>query len=109
MPVMHRKKSLSDGDEYGELFVVVAYDIASDKRRNQIVNLLKNHGYRVNFSVFECRVKKKTFQKLKNDIGCLLDPKEDSVLYYSLCKSCLHHKEKTGIVQSEYFEKALFF
>lgn len=97
-------------DEHRELFVVVAYDIASDKRRNQVVNLLKNSGgYRVNFSVFECKLKKKAFQKLKNDIGCIINPMEDSVLYYSLCKACLNHKEKAGVARYEYFENALFF
>jgi CRISPR-associated endonuclease Cas2 len=51
-------------DEHRELFVVVAYDIASDKRRNQVVNLLKNSGgYRVNFSVFELQIEKKSFSK----------------------------------------------
>jgi CRISPR-associated protein Cas2 len=107
---MHRKKSQPDIDEHRELFVVVAYDIASDKRRNQVVNLLKNHGgYRVNFSVFECRLKKKVFQKLKDEIGCLMDPMADSVLYYRLCKTCWNHIEKAGVARSVYFENALFF
>lgn len=89
--------------------MVVAYDIVSDKRRNRVVNLLKNHGYRVNFSVFECRLKIKAFQKLKSDIGHLMDPMEDSVLYYTLCNVCMNLKEKAGVKRSEYFDNALFF
>ena len=37
--------------------VVVAYDIAYNKRRNKIAKCLEGYGIRVNYSVFECVLK----------------------------------------------------
>jgi CRISPR-associated endonuclease Cas2 len=42
-----------------ELFIVIAYDIVSDKRRKNVVKMLKDYGgQRMNYSVFECRMEK---------------------------------------------------
>jgi len=56
------------------MFLVVAYDIVSDKRRNRLVKLLKDYaGERVNFSVFECRIKKKRYARLKTKINEIIN------------------------------------
>jgi len=39
------------------MIVVIAYDIKSNKRRKKIEKLLKDHGQRINYSVFECNIK----------------------------------------------------
>jgi CRISPR-associated protein Cas2 len=36
------------------LFCVIAYDIQDDRKRAKVSKLLEKHGYRINFSVFEC-------------------------------------------------------
>jgi len=38
---------------------VVAYDITEDKERKKVDDLLKNFGFRVQKSVFECRLTKR--------------------------------------------------
>ncbi|MFW5443046.1 MAG: CRISPR-associated endonuclease Cas2 [Methylococcaceae bacterium] len=39
---------------------MIAYDISDHRQRRSIFNLLKDHGQRVQFSVFECELSKKT-------------------------------------------------
>ena len=71
------------------MFVVVAYDVASTRRRNKIVKILKRHGQRVNYSVFECEFKKpEIFQSLKGDIEKMIKPNKDHIRYYAICQGC---------------------
>lgn len=69
-------------------FVVVAYDVADDRRRRQVVKLLERVGLRVNFSVFECMLTDAQYAKLQIDIQKKLKAKEDSVVYYPICIDC---------------------
>ena len=36
------------------MFIVVAYDIIDDKRRNRVAKTMEDYGTRVQYSVFEC-------------------------------------------------------
>ena len=79
------------------MFLVVAYDIVSDTRRNRLVKLLKDYaGERVNFSVFECHIKKRRYVRLKSRINEIINLKEDSVLFYDLCLNCEEKREAVG-------------
>lgn len=69
-------------------YCVVAYDVADNKRREKISGLLGKYGVRANFSVFECMVTDKEFEKLKAKVAKIIDSKEDSVVYYPLCLNC---------------------
>ncbi len=60
------------------MFVVVAYDISSDEKRNKCMNILKDYGNRVNFSVFECTVDAQKLKEIKEKINKLIDNKTDS-------------------------------
>ena len=46
-------------------FIVVAYDVADDRRRSHVVKLLEKVGVRINFSVFECLLTDTQFTKLQ--------------------------------------------
>jgi CRISPR-associated protein Cas2 len=81
-----------------EMFLVVAYDIVSDKRRNKLIKLLKDYnGQRVNFSVFECRITKKSFISLQTKIKEMINKKEDCVLFYDLCLTCEQKRRSLGL------------
>ena len=67
---------------------VVAYDITLTKRRNRVARLLKGWGERVNYSVFECEIKKGRLTDLRAAIDQLIDKDEDLVIYYPLCLNC---------------------
>jgi CRISPR-associated protein Cas2 len=77
-------------------FVVVAYDIESNKRRCQVAKLLEKAGRRVNKSVFECALTAKQLEKLKTDLGKEVNRRGDSILYYQLCRACLEKADSQG-------------
>lgn len=69
-------------------FTVIAYDIVRDKKRQQIAGLLEQYGRRVNYSVFECMLAKKDLERLRKEIGTIVDKRTDAVIYYTLCRDC---------------------
>lgn len=71
-----------------KIFVVVAYDIADEKRRNHIVRILEKVGIRVNYSVFECLLTDIQFEKLQEDVGHKINSREDRIAYYPVCVNC---------------------
>ena len=77
-------------------FIVVAYDIADDRRRQKIVKVLVQFGLRCNESVFECILTESKIIKMKQQLLKLTNNKEDSILYYYLCKTCVMKRENIG-------------
>lgn len=71
------------------MFVVISYDISNNKKRNQVLNELKDYGHRVQFSVFECDLDQKTINTLRSRLSKLISSKKDSIRYYFLCNSCV--------------------
>jgi len=68
---------------------VVSYDIPDDRRRTKVYHLLKDYGQRVQYSVFECRLRPKDLKRLRERLQPLLDLAEDDVRFYRLCEVCL--------------------
>ncbi len=81
-------------------FVVVAYDIANDKRRTKIEKKLKTFGMRANYSVFECMLTNIQLNELKEWLYKTVSKKEDVVLIYPLCNNCVGTKEYIGAFES---------
>lgn len=70
------------------LLVLVAYDIADDRRREQLASLLAAWGARVQFSVFECDLPDQAaYAKLLGAMAVLIDDNEDQVRCYRLPKA----------------------
>lgn len=70
------------------LYLVVAYDIVCDRRRQRLAKLLGGYGERVNLSVFECELRPRQFVPLQHKIARIIDTQEDSVRFYELCGLC---------------------
>lgn len=70
------------------MLVLVAYDVAEDKRRRKMFQRLKNYGDPRLKSVFECWARESAIKRLQQDLGELLEPGEDSVRCYLLCEEC---------------------
>ena len=71
------------------MFVLIAYDVASSRRRNKVVKILKAYGQRVNFSVFECEFKKsEILSTVKSEIKAVIRSKKDHIRYYPICLEC---------------------
>lgn len=83
-----------------EVFIVIAYDIVSDKRRNNVVKTVKDYGgQRMNYSVFECRIKSKKLKKLKQSLLDLIQVKKDRILIYEICEACVLKTSYLGSVR----------
>jgi len=80
-------------------FVVVVYDISSDRRRTRLHNVLLDYGTPVQYSVFECLLDKEGLARMKRAIGKAIRPRVDRVRYYYLCQKCLEKVEITSGVE----------
>lgn len=65
---------------------IVAYDIADNRRRDQIATLLSHRGWRIQFSVFEVEVSDGEFTELVDDITASMDELVDRVHLFPGCK-----------------------
>jgi CRISPR-associated protein Cas2 len=71
-----------------KILQIVVYDIENDRTRNKISKLLGRYGKRVNFSVFECMFSPSQMEKVKDDVGKMLNTKTDSAVFYTVCVNC---------------------
>ncbi len=78
-------KSLSRN---GVSVTVVAYDVADDRTRVRIAEILLGAGgRRIQKSVFELFLGKRELGKLRRRLRRLRGP-DDSIVYYTLCRRC---------------------
>ena len=64
---------------------VVTYDIADDRRREDVATVLSGYGPRVQLSVFECDLRTgREAAALRSKLRELIDPVEDQVRLYPL-------------------------
>ncbi len=68
--------------------LVVAYDIADDRRRARVAKTLGDFGVRVQLSVFECALTRGRLRELRRALERRIDPAVDSVSFYLLCRGC---------------------
>ena len=63
------------------MFVVISYDIRSDKRRNRVFKTLKNFGQWMQYSVFECESRQNKLGPLKRppELNLIRPSEDDSV------------------------------
>lgn len=80
-------------------FLIVSYDIPSNKRRYKVMKTMEGFGTRVQYSVFECRLKPREIndlrKKLKKAIGS-----EDSIRLYFLGAEDVKRIERLGDVRT---------
>jgi CRISPR-associated protein Cas2 len=69
------------------MFYVVSYDVPDDRKRNRIAKTLLDFGERVQYSVFECILDEKIFEKLINRLHRIIS-EEDSIRIYPMCAKC---------------------
>ncbi len=70
---------------------IVTYDIANDKNRSKLSDMLEAYGSRVNYSVFEIELSEAKRDNLLAEIEIkkLIDTKYDSLRFYHLCENCV--------------------
>lgn len=77
-------------------FILVVYDISSDKRRTKLHNALLDYGTPVQYSVFECLLDEVAAKKMRQAVKRVIRPKKDHVRFYYLCANCLKKVEATA-------------
>ncbi len=68
--------------------MIVAYDIADARRLNRVAKVLLDFGFRVQKSVFYVDITEFQLKRLRARIEAEIDPVEDGVKYFPLCKRC---------------------
>lgn len=69
-------------------FVVVVYDIPSNRKRTKLRKKLKAFGEPVQLSVFECNLSSKEKKAMMGAIKGIISEKEDRVRIYEMCRGC---------------------
>ena len=75
---------------------IVAYDVCSDRRRQKVVNTLKDYGLRVQYSVFDCDLKRQDLAELRTRLRAAINQKTDRLHFYPLCENCYYQGERYG-------------
>lgn len=77
-------------------FLVVSYDIPSNRRRYKVMKTLEGFGARVQYSVFECRLKPREIDDLRRRLKNLIADQEDSIRIYFLGAEDVKRIERLG-------------
>lgn len=76
-------------------FVVVAYDIPDDRRRERLHHVLEGFGTPVQYSVFECLLEARDIERMRRAVVRTIRKRLDHVRYYYLCAACQKRIETT--------------
>lgn len=68
--------------------MVIAYDIADEKRLTRVAKVMLDYGLRVQKSIFEVNVTPPVFRELKDRLEKIILAEEDGVKYFPLCEKC---------------------
>lgn len=77
-------------------FLVVSYDIPSNRRRYKVMKTLEGFGTRVQYSVFECNLKPREIDDLRKRLKKLIVDSEDSLRFYFLGAEDVKRIERLG-------------
>lgn len=76
-------------------FLIVSYDIPSNRRRYKVMKTMEGFGTRVQYSVFECNLKPRQVDDLRKKIMKLIVP-EDSIRFYFISADDVKRIERLG-------------
>jgi len=87
------------------MFVLVSYDVKTsepggNKRLRRVAKVCRNHGQRVQFSVFECIVDPAQWTRLRQQLLDEIDEEVDSLRFYFLGSNWRHRVEHVGAKES---------
>lgn len=68
--------------------VMVAYDVADNRRRRRVAKILEDYGVRVQKSVFECDLDQSRLTNLIVELRRAVNRKRDKIRCFPLCLDC---------------------
>jgi CRISPR-associated protein Cas2 len=83
------------------MFILVCYDIPSDRRRTKVMKTLKDYGRHVQYSVFECELTAKSYRKLQQELRKLVSKQEDNVRFYPINQEDVGKRQLWGKQRTE--------
>jgi len=86
------------------MYLLITYDITSDKRRRKLDKLLSEYGFRVNFSVFELEVDTKTYKHLLEKLPTFMKER-DSIRIYRHTRDTIANSHELNPKLSHPFSK----
>ena len=94
------------------MLVLVSYDVKTSepggtKRLRRVAKVCKNHGQRVQFSIFECIVDPAQWTRMRQNLIDEIDENADSLRFYFLGSNWKHKVEHIGAKESIDQEGAL--
>jgi CRISPR-associated protein Cas2 len=78
------------------MYVVVCYDVVSDRIRARLLRKLKGYLPHVQKSVFEGELTDRQIVEMRQAILDIIDPTEDAVRIYQQCARCIPATEVLG-------------
>jgi CRISPR-associated protein Cas2 len=82
------------------MYLMISYDIGSNKRRQKMHDLLRCYGKWIQYSVFECRLTEPQFKALRQRMKTLIN-EDDNIRIYRLCGDCQGRIEQLGVEVQE--------
>jgi len=79
-----------------KVYVLISYDISSDRTRTLLAKRLKDFGRRAQFSVFEAEITLNELAELKQTLATTKLETRDSIRLYLICASCVGKVEIWG-------------
>lgn len=84
---------------------LIFYDIRDGKRLHEAAKLLGRNGKRVQKSFFSCSITDmNVLAGLKEQLGKIIDKKEDKVAIYPVCDKCLSGGYYIGSTPFDFFD-----
>ena len=77
---------------------IVAYDISDPRRLRRVAKTCQDYGARIEKSVFECDLDEPHFEALWQSLNELIDPDEDALIAYQVCRSCVRETRSAGLI-----------
>lgn len=84
--------------EVHDMIRIVAYDISDPGRLRRVAKTCQDYGARIEKSVFECDLDEPHFEALWQALNELIDPDEDAIVAYQVCRSCVRETQSAGLI-----------
>lgn len=79
------------------MFVLIAYDIRSDRKRRRVAETLEAYGRRVQRSVFECDLTRGQYEELLRKLEASYgNAVASNIRFYRLCVACMNKASLMG-------------
>ena len=78
------------------MYLILAYDV-SVRRTNKVLKIARRYLYWVQNSVLEGDISVANYKRLKMELDVVIDPKEDSVVFYMMENMTYNLRETMGV------------